>query len=84
MEFVDTHVTENISGNVGGNHAPKDLVILTDQNDYMEPDYIIDNIYLGSEDSSSVYDKLQELNITHILVIGEGLTMHFPDKIRYL
>ena len=42
---------------------------------------IIDNLYLGDEETSKNLEQLKSLNITHILRIGTGLDIiKFPVK----
>jgi hypothetical protein len=64
--------------------GPMGLIAVKKKREYIPPDYMIDNIYLGSEDSSSYLEKLQDLKITHILVVGESLTLHFPSEMKYM
>jgi protein-tyrosine phosphatase len=47
------------------------------------PNHIDSHIYLGSARCASSLSILQELNITHVLVVGNGLTCHFPQEISY-
>ena len=51
--------------------------------DYDPPDHIIDHIYLGCEESGSSLEELQKLGIQHVLVVGRGLCIPFPDQITY-
>lgn len=44
------------------------------------PDQILDNVFLGKANSAQSYEILQELGITHILMIGYDLTAWFPDR----
>lgn len=48
-----------------------------------KPNYISHNIYLGGARTAENLATLKELNITRVLVIGTGLTCHFPDDIHY-
>jgi hypothetical protein len=48
------------------------------------PNHIDSHIYLGSARCASSLSILQELNITHVLVIGTGLSCHFPQEVSYL
>ncbi|CAF1281881.1 unnamed protein product [Rotaria sordida] len=49
---------------------------------YEPPNYIIDNIYLGSQKSGVDINKLFELNIRYILILGKGMNGNF-DQIIY-
>lgn len=45
---------------------------------------IIENLWLGDENSSKDHDFLTSNNISHILVAGHALQKHFPDEFTYL
>lgn len=47
------------------------------------PNHIIHHIYLGGARTAENLSVLQELNITRVLVIGTGLTCHFPEALTY-
>ncbi|CAF3445149.1 unnamed protein product [Rotaria socialis] len=49
---------------------------------YEPPNYIIDNVYLGSQKSGVDADKLFELNIKYVLILGKGMSRNF-DHINY-
>lgn len=51
---------------------------------YIAPNYVINNIYIGPDNSAIDCDKLKELGITHILVAGSYLQCRFPDKFKYM
>lgn len=51
---------------------------------FEEADYIVDNIYLGSEKSAIRLDYLKENNIDRVLVAAKLCKAHFPDDIKYL
>jgi protein-tyrosine phosphatase len=44
------------------------------------PDQITDNVFLGKANSAQSYEILQELGITHVLMIGYDLTAWFADR----
>lgn len=44
---------------------------------------IIDNLWLGDEESSRDHEFLSSKNISNILVAGHGLDKHFPDEFKY-
>ena len=50
--------------------------------EYEPPDYIIDNIYLGSQKSDVDINKLVELNIRYVLILEKGMKGDF-DQIIY-
>jgi hypothetical protein len=50
---------------------------------YEAPDLIIDNIFLGGIQSAINCDRLKELDIKSILVIGRELPKLFPDHFDY-
>jgi hypothetical protein len=50
--------------------------------EYEPPDHIIDNIYLGSQRSGVDANKLSELNIGYVLIVGKGMKGNF-DHIIY-
>jgi protein-tyrosine phosphatase len=49
---------------------------------YEPPNYIIDNIYLGSQKSGVDVNQLFELNIKYVLILGKGMEGKF-DQITY-
>jgi dual specificity MAP kinase phosphatase len=49
--------------------------------EYESPDHIIDNIYLGSQKCGVDVNKLFELNIKYVLILGKGMTRNFNDVI---
>ena len=49
---------------------------------YEAPDYIVDNIYLGSQKAGVDMNKLFELNIGYVLILGKGMKGNF-DRIIY-
>ena len=49
---------------------------------YEAPDHIIDNVYLGSQKSSVDINKLLELGIGYVLILGKGMKGDF-DQITY-
>jgi protein-tyrosine phosphatase len=51
---------------------------------YIKPDYVIDNIYIGSDQSANNYDKMKELGITHVIVVGSELSCRFPKHFKYM
>lgn len=59
-------------------------VIFPAKSDYNKPPHkVIENLYIGSMLESSNKTKLKELNITHILVCGNFLQIHFPSEFKY-
>mmetsp|Transcript_9061 Transcript_9061/g.10255 ORF Transcript_9061/g.10255 Transcript_9061/m.10255 type:complete len:83 (+) Transcript_9061:76-324(+) len=46
-------------------------------------DFIIDNIFLGGENSAIDLDYLKENNITHILTVAEYCKQYFEQEIIY-
>lgn len=50
-----------------------------DRLEYEPSDYIIDNIYLGSQKSAVDKNKLIELNIRYVLIVGKGMKGNFND-----
>lgn len=50
--------------------------------DYEAPDYIIDNIYLGSQKAGVDMNKLLKLDIGYVLILGKGMKGNF-DQITY-
>jgi protein-tyrosine phosphatase len=54
----------------------------TNNLEYEAPNHIIDNIYLGSQKSAIDLNKLIELNIKYILILGKGMKANF-DQIIY-
>jgi hypothetical protein len=59
------------------------VVVFSNRYLYTPPDFVIDNIYLGSEDSATYLTELEQLGIKSVLVVGRGLHTPFPDHIRY-
>ncbi|CAF2713148.1 unnamed protein product [Rotaria sp. Silwood2] len=49
--------------------------------EYEPPNYIIDNIYLGSQKSGVDINKLFELNIRYVLILGKGMKANFNQII---
>ncbi len=49
---------------------------------YEPPNYVIDNIYLGSQKSGVDVNQLFELNIRYVLILGKGMKGNF-DQIIY-
>ena len=60
-----------------------DIIVMDTKPHYQAPDFIVDNVYLGSVDSATYLEELQKLKITHVMVVGTGLKLHFPDHIKY-
>eukprot|EP01017_Pseudomicrothorax_dubius_P011341 TRINITY_DN14221_c0_g1_i1.p1 TRINITY_DN14221_c0_g1~~TRINITY_DN14221_c0_g1_i1.p1 ORF type:complete len:213 (+),score=26.57 TRINITY_DN14221_c0_g1_i1:64-702(+) len=48
-----------------------------------EIDHIVDNIYLGNEDTGLDKDVLLAKGITHVLVAGKNLVAKFPETFTY-
>jgi hypothetical protein len=48
---------------------------------YESPNYIIDNIYLGSQKSGVDRKKLFELNVKYVLIVGKGMNANFDEVI---
>lgn len=48
-----------------------------------KPSKITENIYLGNKEASSNYNFLKENKITHILVCGSDLEIHYADFFKY-
>ena len=46
-------------------------------------DKITDEIYQGSEIAAANLKNLTNAGITHIIVVGSGLSINFPDKFDY-
>ena len=60
------------------------LNIFSEKKLIFEGDIIVDNkLILGSIESSSLKDKLKELGVTHILMIGFFMTPIYPDDFVY-
>ena len=53
----------------------------TDQLEYEAPNHIIDNIYLGSQKSGIDINKLIELDIKYVLILGKGMKENFNQII---
>ena len=51
--------------------------------DYTIPNKITESIFLGKSNSAQNLDVLQELGITHILMVGYDLEAKFPKQITY-
>jgi protein-tyrosine phosphatase len=51
---------------------------------YIAPNYVINNIYLGSDQSANDMDKMKELGITHIIVAARELKCRYPDDFKYV
>lgn len=51
--------------------------------DYTVPDKIEDSLFLGKANSAAHLETLQALEITHILMVGDNLTAHFPNHFIY-
>jgi protein-tyrosine phosphatase len=49
--------------------------------EYEPPNYIIDNIYLGSQKSGVDVNQLFELNIKYVLILGKGMEGKFNQII---
>ncbi|CAF3344988.1 unnamed protein product [Rotaria sp. Silwood1] len=58
------------------------LNLFNDNLEYESPNHIIDNIYLGSQKSGVDVNKLFELNIRYVLILGKGMKKNF-DQIIY-
>lgn len=50
---------------------------------YIEPNHVIDNIYIGPDNSALDRDKMHALGITHVLVAGNHLKCRYPDDFTY-
>jgi len=50
---------------------------------YIAPDLVIEQIYIGSIQSANTSNKMKELGITHIIVVGSELICKFPDEFIY-
>ncbi|CAF2541583.1 unnamed protein product [Rotaria sp. Silwood2] len=46
--------------------------------------YVIDGVYIGSQDSAFNLTALNECKITHILNVATGIRNAFPDQYKYL
>ncbi len=51
--------------------------------EYCEINQITDRIWLGNEETQYFKEKLQNLGITHILVVGRELEIFHPDNFIY-
>ena len=51
---------------------------------YIAPNHVINNIYLGSDQSANDMDKMKELGITHIIVAAHELKCRFPHDFKYV
>lgn len=60
------------SFNINNNDYSKNI-------EYEKPSYVVDGIYLGSQNSSIDREKLKELNIQYILIVGKGMRKLFSD-----
>ncbi len=56
--------------------------LFSDNLEYEPPNYIIDNVYLGSQKSGVDVNQLFELNIRYVLILGKGMKGNF-DLITY-
>ena len=45
---------------------------------------IIDNLWLGSQESSQEFQWLKSAGITHILAVGHLLPIYYPTSFHYL
>ena len=59
----------------------KDKDKMIDDNKF--PSFIDQGLYLGNLFDANKYEKLKSLNITHILMVGNGLSINFPNKFSY-
>jgi predicted protein tyrosine phosphatase len=50
---------------------------------YIAPDLVNEQIYIGSTQSANTSNKMKELGITHIIVVGSELMCKFPDEYIY-
>ena len=46
--------------------------------------YVIDGIYIGSQDSANNLSELNECKITHVLNVAEEVKNAFPEQYKYL
>jgi protein-tyrosine phosphatase len=46
-------------------------------------DEIVPGLYLSDAQAASSLETLQHFKITHVLVVGDELTRHFPESIQY-
>lgn len=51
--------------------------------DYTIPDKIIENVYLGKSNSAKNVKILDDLGITHILMVGYDLEALYPERFLY-
>ena len=47
------------------------------------PSLIVDRIYIGNLQTAEDFEILQELNITHILIVASYLDPSFPNNFKY-
>jgi len=50
---------------------------------FLDPDYVIDNIYIGSVLSSTSLDKMKNFGLTHVIAVGKELREQFPNDFKY-
>lgn len=62
----------------------KNLIKKYKKSKFIEPNHVIDNIYIGSEDSSNDKNYLMNNKFTHILVVGKSLNIYFPNDFCYM
>lgn len=50
---------------------------------YLDPDHVIENIYIGSILSAANLKKMQDFGTTHVIIMGIDLKKFFPKHFEY-
>ena len=61
-----------------------DLFMVIDRSDDENLHYVVDGVYIGSQDAALNVSALNHCKITHILNVATGISNAFPERYKYL